>query len=79
MSGFEVDDKGFWTDLKRRNLPPWVEKAARLKIEDIQINPTKSGGRYRGKWAYSLGKYIIVADLDEKRRIIKLLDLVCLP
>ena len=79
MPGFKVDGRDFWAALKGRSLPDWVEKAARRKIEEIRDNPTRSGGRYRDKWAYNLGKYIIIVELDTKRRIIKLLDLICLP
>ena len=79
MPGYTVDDRQFREVLSARAIPDWLLKTVEGKIEEIRESPKGSGGRYREKWGYPLGKYLILALIDDENKTVKLMDLIHLP
>jgi len=57
---------------------PWAQNLIREKIEAIKAleNPRSAGGKYGGKWTYPVGKFHIICNLDDDKRLIKILSIV---
>ncbi|MDR1659820.1 MAG: hypothetical protein LBR94_05705 [Desulfovibrio sp.] len=75
---YAVDDAAFFEDAERLQLSPWAISLIVQRIDDIKSlkDPRSSGGRYHKKWAYSVAKFQIVCEINDEKKVVKILSIV---